>query len=52
MSYCNMLNSGACGQNAQVFHPTHVTALRARIAANTPSCLTVDNGTVFSHGFE
>ncbi len=52
MSYCNSFNGGACGQNVQVFHPTHVTALRARIAANTPSCLSVDNNTIFAHGFE
>ena len=52
MSYCNQFNSGACGQNVQIFHPTHVTALRARVAANTPSCLSVGNDSIFSHGFE
>lgn len=52
MSYCNQLNSGACGQNAQIFHPTHVTALRARVAANTPSCLTLNNDVIFANGFD
>ncbi len=52
MSYCNQFNSGACGQNVQIFHPTHVTALRVRIAANTPSCLSLGNDSIFAHGFE
>lgn len=52
MSYCNSLNSGACGQNVQIFHPTHVTALRVRIAANTPSCLSIGNEVIFANGFE
>lgn len=52
MSYCNQLNNGACGQNVQIFHPTQITALRARIAANTPSCLSLDNDTIFISGFE
>lgn len=52
MSYCNQLNNGACGQNVQIFHPTQITTLRARIAANTPSCLSLDNDTIFISGFE
>ena len=49
MSYCNMAN---CQQNVQVFHPTHVTALRARVAANSPSCLTSNNDVIFDNGFD
>ncbi|HET9034334.1 MAG TPA: M12 family metallo-peptidase [Dokdonella sp.] len=52
MSYCNTFNSGACGQNVQIFHPTHITALRVRIAANTPSCLSLGNDTIFANGFD
>ncbi len=52
MSYCNQFNNGACGQNVQIFHPTQITFLLARIAANTPSCLTLDNDTIFINGFE
>lgn len=52
MSYCNQLNNGACGQNVQIFHPTQITTLLVRIAANTPSCLSLDNDTIFSNGFD
>lgn len=52
MSYCNQLNSGACGQNVQIFHPTQITALRIRIAANTPSCLSLTPDAIFASGFE
>jgi hypothetical protein len=49
MSYCN-LNS--CGQNVQQFHPTHITQLLIRIAANTPSCLSLGIDLIFEDGFE
>ncbi len=52
MSYCNIFNSGACGQNVPIFHPTQITSLRARIAANTPSCLSLDIDTIFTSGFD
>ncbi|MEO7935212.1 MAG: M12 family metallo-peptidase [Dokdonella sp.] len=52
MSYCNQFNGGACGQNVQIFHPTHITSLLVRIAANTPSCLSLANDTIFTNGFE
>lgn len=52
MSYCNGFNNGACGQNVQIFHPTHITARRARIAANTPSCLSLASVTIFTNGFD
>lgn len=51
MSYCHV-SSASCGQNVQKFHPTHITLLRNRVAANTPSCLTIDNNLIFANGFE
>lgn len=52
MSYCHTgaPTGAACGQNVLQFHPTHVTLVRSRIAANTPSCLRLE--TLFTHGFE
>jgi hypothetical protein len=50
MSYCNM---GVCGavQNLLQFHPTQINdVLLPEIAANTPSCLAVDD--IFKNGFE
>lgn len=52
MSYCNQFNGGACGQNVQIFHPTQITALRVRIAANTPSCLSLNIDAIFANGFD
>lgn len=49
MSYCNQ---AGCNQNVLQFHPTHVTSLLARIAANTPSCLSQTNDLIFANGFE
>ncbi len=49
MSYCHVGASG-CGQNVLQFHPTHVTLLRTRIAANTPSCLRSE--LIFANGFQ
>jgi hypothetical protein len=51
MSYCNQFTGGACGQNVQQFHPTHITQLRNRIAANTPSCLSTSDA-IFANGFD
>lgn len=50
MSYCH-LSPSSCGTNVQQFHPTHVTQLRNRVAANTPSCLTVGD-VLFANGFD
>jgi hypothetical protein len=50
MSYCNM---GVCGavQNLLQFHPTQINdVLLPAIAANTPSCLSIDD--IFKNGFE
>lgn len=50
MSYCNM---GVCGgvQNLLQFHPTQINdVLLPKIAANTPSCLSIDD--IFKNGFE
>lgn len=50
MSYCNM---GVCGavQNLLQFHPTQINdVLLPEIAANTPSCLKLDD--IFKNGFE
>ncbi len=49
MSYCH-LRSPTCGQNVLQFHPTHVTLIRNRVAANTPGCLRSE--VLFTHGFE
>ncbi|MBN8481125.1 MAG: hypothetical protein J0L88_05985 [Xanthomonadales bacterium] len=50
MSYCHVSSAG-CGQNVLQFHPTHVTQIRARIAANTtPSCLRSE--VIFGNGFQ
>jgi hypothetical protein len=49
MSYCNI---NGCGQNVQQFHPTHITQLLIRIAANTPSCLSLGVDLIFEDGFE
>ncbi|MBK7012501.1 MAG: hypothetical protein IPH43_07420 [Xanthomonadales bacterium] len=51
MSYCH--TSGVnCGQNVQKFAPAHITLLRNRVAANTPSCLTLGSDLIFANGFE
>lgn len=47
MSYCHI---NGCQQNVLQFHPTHVTQLLARVAANTPSCLRTE--TLLTTGFE
>ncbi|TAH40509.1 MAG: hypothetical protein EYC71_13350 [Gammaproteobacteria bacterium] len=52
MSYCNLYNNGACGQNVLEFHPTHINLLNTRIAANTPGCLSLNSDLIFAHGFE
>ncbi len=49
MSYCH-IGSNNCGQNVLQFHPTHVTQLLARVAANTPTCLRTE--TIFTTGFQ
>ncbi len=49
MSYCNQ---NGCNQNVLQFHPTQITRLLARIAANTPSCLSEGNDLIFANGFE
>lgn len=51
MSYCHVSSAG-CGQNAQVFSPTHITVIRNRVAANTPSCLTLGVDQIFASGFQ
>lgn len=48
MSYCHI---SGCGTNQQLFHPSHVTYLLGRVAANTPSCLTT-NSAIFASGFD
>ena len=50
MSYCN--GQGSCGQNLLQFHPTHIVSLLIRIAANTPSCLSLGTDLIFEDGFE
>lgn len=50
MSYCNQL--GTCGQNVLQFHPTHITQLLGRIAANTPVCLSLGTDLIFANGFD
>ena len=54
MSYChtNAPNGANCGQNVQQFHPTHITQLRNRVAANTPGCLTLIVDLIFANGFQ
>lgn len=54
MSYChtNAPNGANCGQNVQQFHPTHITQLRNRVAANTPGCLTLIVDPIFANGFQ
>ena len=50
MSYCHVSPSN-CNSNVLQFHPTHVTQVRARIAANTtPSCLRSE--AIFINGFQ
>lgn len=49
MSYCHVSPSN-CGSNTLQFHPTHITQLRARVAANTPSCLRSE--VIFTNGFQ
>ncbi|HNR92239.1 MAG TPA: M12 family metallo-peptidase [Dokdonella sp.] len=49
MSYCHISPSG-CMSNVLQFHPTHVTQVRARITANTPSCLVSE--VIFANGFQ
>jgi hypothetical protein len=51
MSYCHVSSAG-CGQNVQEFHPTHITLLRTRVAAHTPSCLTLGVDQIFASGFQ
>lgn len=49
MSYCH-LRSPSCGSNVLQFHPTHVSQLRANIAATPLTCLRLD--TIFATGFQ
>lgn len=49
MSYCHVSPSN-CGPNVLQFHPTHITQLRTRITANTPSCLRSE--VIFTNGFQ
>ncbi len=51
MSYCHV-STANCGQNVQKFAPPHITLLRNRVAANTPSCLTLGSDLIFANGFE
>ena len=51
MSYCHVSSAG-CGQNVQIFSPTHITVIRNRVAANTPSCLTLGVDQIFASGFQ
>ena len=51
MSYCHVSSAG-CGQNVQIFSPTHITVIRNRVAANTPSCLTLGVDQIFANGFQ
>lgn len=51
MSYCHVSSGANCGSNVQVFHPTHITLIRNRVAANTPSCLT-EADPIFANGFD
>lgn len=51
MSYCHV-SSANCGDNVLKFHPTHISLLNARIAANTPSCLSEGNDVIFAGSFE
>lgn len=50
MSYCHVSPSN-CGQNVQQFHPTHITQVRNRVSANTPSCLTLGD-VLFANAFD
>jgi hypothetical protein len=56
MSYCNFgpPNGANCGSNQLVFHPTVITRLTTRIAANTPACIVPLAGgdELFEDGFE
>lgn len=54
MSYCHTgaPNGASCGQNVLQFHPTHVTQLRALVAANTPTCLSLATDVIFANGFQ
>ena len=51
MSYCHV-SSANCGQNVQKFAPPHITLLRGRVAANTPTCLTLGLDLIFANGFQ
>lgn len=54
MSYCNTsgTNGANCGQNVLQFHPTQIATLSTLIAANTPSCLSLDTDLIFRNGFD
>lgn len=53
MSYCNFgaPDGAACGTSQQRFHPSHISYLLTRVAANTPSCLNT-NSIIFANGFD
>ena len=56
MSYCHLTSPGgvACGSVTLAFHPTQITTLQTRIAANLPSCITPATAIeiFFKNGFE
>ncbi len=56
MSYCNFgaPNGANCGSNQLLLHPTVITRLTTRIAANTPACIVPLGGgdELFEDGFE
>ncbi len=57
MSYCHLPSPGGttCGSVTLAFHPVHITSLLARVATNTPACITLaapGETPFFSNGFE
>ena len=52
MSYCNTIGCGSDHQNVLQFHPAQIAALSSLIAANTPSCLSLDTDLIFRDGFD
>ncbi|MEO8010320.1 MAG: M12 family metallo-peptidase, partial [Dokdonella sp.] len=52
MSYCHRggANGANCMSNVLQFHPTHVSQLRANIAATPLTCLRLDG--IFATGFQ
>ena len=56
MSYCHFgaPNGAGCGTSDENFHPTVISLINTRIAANSPSCLAplISNDAIFTNGFE